>query len=99
VRAVELKAMNDGQVRVTSLLTPNVIERNAPQFEVTFATERANLDAEPDVTTFEQLDVIEQPGTYFLLAPPAAALAAAAPGEMFEVLESATPGASEMLAQ
>jgi hypothetical protein len=81
------------------MLTPNIVERTAPQFEVTFATARAALDSEPDVVTYDRLEVIEQPGTYLLLAPPTAILDADAPREMFEVLESGTPGVSEMRAQ
>jgi hypothetical protein len=98
VRAIELRSLGDRHIRGTSMLAPNVVERGAPQFEVTLGTSRAELEGEPDVTTYDRLDVIEQPGTYLLLAPPTAVLDADAPREMFEVLESGTPGVSEMRA-
>jgi hypothetical protein len=99
VRAIELRSLGDGHLRGTSMLAPNVVERTAPQFEVTFANARDAQDPEPDVTTYDRLDVIEQPGTYVLLAPPTSVLDADAPREMFEVLESGSPGTSEMRAQ
>jgi hypothetical protein len=63
VRAIELRSLGDGHVRGTSVLAPNVVERGAPQFELTLGTPREPFEGEPDVTTYDRLDVIEQPGT------------------------------------
>lgn len=89
VRAIALEPLTvNGSAHEISVLAPNVVERNAQQFELTMAADRFNAEEEASVSMLEGLEVIEQPGTYFRLGRPQLAAESAPPPEMFDALDS-----------
>jgi hypothetical protein len=95
VRAIALEPMNmngSGGHDVFSLLAPNVVEKNARQFELTRAPERLHGEDEATVDVIEDLEVLEQPGTYYRLGKPQPVPIEAPPTEMFDALSDSPTG-------
>jgi hypothetical protein len=88
VRAIALEPMGNGALHGASVLAPNVVERNAPQFELTMAADRFGTEDDASVSLIDELEVVEQPGTYFRMAAPQLVAEAAPPVEMFDALDS-----------